>query len=206
MTIQTADVTTAGQFLFGPQGSTVIAESLEEHVATESKLGGVATVSRVGLHAVVGELCASLDELLDLDLGDLLASGWSSYDALMEAGKRTAANPESSEVVELGRHTITSTHHPSIDILADGVLVATLVADLTLTFDIHAVVAVVRGGYLVAARPSECDLSAGLSWNEFKYEAPKRRIQLPGELTLGDGFRLAPSGLSPRAWRWRRWR
>ena len=152
----------------------------------------MAAVSKVGLHAVVGELCAALDELLDLDLGDLLASGWSSYDALTKAGTRTAENPDSSEVVELGRHTITSTHHPSIDILADGVPVMTLVSDLTLTFDIHAVVAVVRGGYLVAARPSECDLSAELSWYEFKYEAPKRRIQLPGELTLGDGFRLAP--------------
>ena len=72
--------------------------------------------------------------LLDLDLGDLVIAGWRKQGQLAAAAERTAANPGSSEVVELATHRVSSVHHPFVELLVNDAHVATVTFDLDIEF------------------------------------------------------------------------
>ena len=55
---------------------------------------------------------AGADGVLALDLGDLVIAGWRKQGQLAAAAERTAANPGTSELVELATHRVSSVHHP----------------------------------------------------------------------------------------------
>lgn len=181
--------TTAGHVLFGPDGSRAASDQLQRQVLADTTTTG-RVLSKVGLRLAITELCEALDGLLSIDLGGVLAAGWKTNRALVDAGARTAASPESSEVVDIGRHKVTSTHHPTIDVWVDDIRVSTLVFDLVLTFEVLALVAVVHQGYLTAARPSRCEVTAALTLMSVDLAKTKTVLQLPGEISFGSGYPL----------------
>jgi hypothetical protein len=64
--------------------------------------------------------------------------------ALAAAAERTAANPGSSEVVDLASHRITSVHRPSIELLVNNVRVAAVNFELQIELVVKALVVTVR--------------------------------------------------------------
>jgi hypothetical protein len=113
---------------------------------------------------VEGEIAMVAGRFLDFDLGSVLVSGWRKYTELTRAAKRTLAVPGSEEVVILAAHKVSSTHHPSVELLVDGVKVYTFVFELTVEFDLTGVVAVVWRGELVALRGGECVITVTLTF------------------------------------------
>ena len=87
---------------------------------------------------------------LDLDLGDLVVADWRKQGQLAAAAERTAANPGTSEVVELATHRVSSAHHPSVELLVNDVQVATVTLDVTIEFVVKALVVTVRDGHVVS--------------------------------------------------------
>jgi hypothetical protein len=131
------------------------------------------------LQAVNHEIAAVADGLLNLDFGDVLMSGWRKYTNLTEAAERTLASPGSEEVVALATHRVSSTHHPSVELLVDGIKVHTFVFELTVVFDLTGVAAVLRRGSLVALRGGECVVTATLTLEGTPLElSRKSRIDL----------------------------
>lgn len=155
---------TARMFLLGEsQGEDTperIARSLNERGITGSAVEGVRRLSASARQAVKDEIATVADGLLDFDLGSVLVSGWRKYTELTRAAERTLAVPGSEEVVILAAHKVSSTHHPSVELLVDGVKVDTFVFELTVEFALTGVVAVVRQGELVALRGGECVVTA----------------------------------------------
>ena len=101
--------------------------------------------------------------LLDLDLGDLAIAGWRKQRQLAAAAERTAANPGSSEVVELATHRVSSPHHPFVELLVNDAHVATVTFDLDIEFVIKALVVTVRDGHVVSLHTGACDVAATLA-------------------------------------------
>ncbi|MFE3581087.1 hypothetical protein [Streptomyces vinaceus] len=178
-TVPVADPLTVRDLLLGPeaQAPEALADSLRAHGAVTGLLPGVRGLTGAADRAVGHELAAVVNGFLDLDLVSLVASGWSKYRALKEAARRTRRSPGSEEVVALATHSVTSAHHPSVDLLVDGARAATVGVNLTVLFRITGLVAVVRDGRLVAAREGRLDLPAAL------------RLREPIELLPGDGIR-----------------
>jgi hypothetical protein len=157
----------------------VLTHSLSEQGMTQSAIYGLHSLSGSALQAVNHEIAAVADGLLNLDLGNVLISGWCKYTDLTKAAERTLAAPGSEEVVVLATHRVVSTHHPSIELLIDGVKVHTFVFEVKVVFDLNGVAAVLRRGELVALRGGECVVTATLTLEGTPLELSRKgRIDL----------------------------
>jgi cobalamin biosynthesis Co2+ chelatase CbiK len=164
----------------GADTTEILARSLRECGVTQSAIQGLGSLPASALQAVHREVATVADRLLELDLGDILLSGWRKYTDLTKAAERTLASPGSEEVVVLATHHVVSTHHPSVDLLVDGTKVHTFVFELKVEFDLNGVVAVVRQGDLVALRCGECVVTATLTLEGTSLKrSRKARIELP---------------------------
>jgi len=170
-------------FLLGDAGADtveVLTHSLSEHGVTQSAIQGLRSLSGSALEAVNHEVATVADRLLNLDLGDVLMSGWRKYTELTKAAERTLATPGSEEVVILATHRVVSTHHPSVELLIDGIKVHTFVFELKVVFDLNGVTAVLRRGHLVSLRGGECLVTATLTLEGTPLELSRKgRINLP---------------------------
>jgi hypothetical protein len=78
-------------------------------------------------------LSASIANLLSLDLGVILVGGWKKMAELRRYTDREKYRPDETVIVELTRHTVTSTHKPILDLVADGLKIDAVPFDLELT-------------------------------------------------------------------------
>jgi hypothetical protein len=170
----------------------VLTHSLSEQGMTQSAIYGLHSLSGSALQAVNHEIATVADGLLNLDLGNVLISGWCKYTDLTKAAERTLAAPGSEEVVVLATHRVVSTHHPSIELLIDGVKIHTFIFEVKVVFDLNGVAAVLRQGELVALRGGECVVTATLTLEGTPLELSRKgRIDLALVLPLRRPIPLA---------------
>jgi hypothetical protein len=163
----------------GADTAKTLAHSLSECDLPQGVTQRLGELSTSVLQAVHHEIATVADGLLNLDLGDLLLSGWRKYTALTQAAQRTLANPGTEEIVVLATHRVVSTHHPTLDLTVDGIKIHTFAFELKAVFDLNGVAAVLRQGELVALRGGECVLTATLTLEGTPLElSQKRRIDL----------------------------
>lgn len=178
----------ARTFLFddgsGIDTADAIGKAISKHGVAKATFRGVRRLSGSALETVNKEIGTVTDSLLDMDLGDILVSGWSKYSALTESARRTLAVPASEEVVVLARHRITCTYHPRVDLLIDGTRLNSFEFELTFRFMVTGLSAVVRSGDLVALRGGECHVTGMLSLEG------KELADQEGNLDLGLLIRL----------------
>jgi hypothetical protein len=152
-------------------------------------LGAVAAATR---RAVAAQLASSVADLLDFDLAGVLVAGWSRYDALVDAARRTAADPSTEEVVELATHRITSVHRPTVDLLFDGLRVGTLHLEATFDCALEGVVGRVARGRLVALHYGRATATAAVSADGTPIIRKEGVLDLDLRTSLGAGILLAP--------------
>jgi hypothetical protein len=161
-----------------------------------NELRGFAQATR---DEAIHELGAISSELLELDLGQVLLDAWSKHSELRAAGQRTAAAPESEELVELLSHRVTLEDRPSIDLLANGRRVAELHLAIVITIDVEALTATVRGGRLTGLRVGRCDADASLSIEDKTLARRRAQLELPFSVHMGSGIALVEGSIpSPR--------
>jgi hypothetical protein len=196
MTTTLVGPVTARWFLFGKHegdAAELLAKAVEDNGVGGAVAAAAGGLGKAGAHAVCDEVGRTADRLLDLDLGDVLVAAWRKHSALVAAGQRTAAAPGTEELVELATHKVTSTHRPYVDVLVDGIEVATVELELQLSFLVKGMLGVVRAGRLVALRTGSCELSASLSCKGVKVASRKATLDLPATVRLGAGLTLAPA-------------
>ena len=140
--------------------------------------------------AVGAEVMRSVDGLLDLDLGRMLLAGWRKYRRLVEAAEQTRTAPETSAVVSLAEHTVTSTHRPRVDLLVREKRVASVHLELSVRFTVRGVAATVRDGKLVSLTGGAAEIGAELSIEDHEVARRTRRLDLPLVVRLGNGVPL----------------
>jgi hypothetical protein len=172
-------------------------EALVEALGEQHTLRSIAAVQHLShacWQAAEGEIASVARGLLDLDLGDLVLAGWRKYADLIAAAKRTLADPDTPEVMELASHRVTSTHHPSVDLLLDDVRVASVRFELTVEFLLKGLVTTMRAGRLVAVSGGSCDVTATLAAEGSQLAKREAHLQLPLVIRLGDGIPLLHAG------------
>jgi len=181
---------TAGAVLFGPSGA---AGSLEEFLDARRLSGwitsGASHLTRDVQDALRHEICTDTDDLLNLDLVDVLMTGWRKHAALA-AARRTVAAPGTSEVVDLATHHITMTQRPYIDLLCDDVRVGRVQLELRLDFTVAGLVAVVRAGRMVSVQAGHCTVAAALLIEGEQVATRSGHLDLPLAVRLGAGIPL----------------
>jgi hypothetical protein len=188
MTTPLNETATLRDLLFGDEPGTPIdalTESLHEHGTLRAL-----TTSLPGLGAVEREVANAMDGLLSGNLVDLAAAGWTKYDALIQAAKRTHDAPNTEEVVAMATHKIESSHHPSVELHVDGNSIGTIEMALEITFTMAAVLAVVKQGRLTAIRSGSCTVAGSLTVAGIEAAKKQRKFDLPGAVRLRHGIAL----------------
>jgi hypothetical protein len=172
---------TTSVVLFGEDQDTgqALAQALDEQGVLGSLDTGLQLVSQAGRQAANSQVATVAHGLLDLDLGDLVVAGWRKQRELAAAAERTAANPGSSEVVELATHRISSVHRPFIELLINDVHVATVNFELDIEFVVKALVVTVSNGHVVSLHTGACDVAATLAAEGLQLAGRRAHFELP---------------------------
>ncbi len=185
---------TALALLFGQEADSqdAIADRIEsaDPENLDRALEGLPKATR---DAAVREVAAATAGLLNVNLIDMLVAGWRTHHDLISAARRTLAAPDSTELVQLATHQVTEAQQPYVSVLVDGHRVATLNLDLSVVFDISALLAGIRAGRLVALHSGHCDITVTLALEGADVVTRRAHLDLPGVISLGQGIRLLPA-------------
>ena len=159
-------------------GAGAIASALNQHRVGYSALRGVRKLVPSASRTVDEGIANAVGSLLDIDLGDAFLGCWRRYEKVTGAMRRTAADPNSEEIVVLDRHRISSTYRPRVSLSVDEVRVHTFEFELSLVNDIVAVAVQVNGGHVSAARGGSCHTVAKLVLDGFVVQEWQRDFDL----------------------------
>jgi hypothetical protein len=182
----------------GPEDDeTRIRQLLADHEVVAGAGGDLARLTEQGRGAAEEQLASVAAGLLDLDLGDLLIYGWRTRERVLEAARQTRQAPGRREVVQLGTQRVTSEHHPTVELLVDGVKVHTFRFQLTVTFDVEVAALVVQNGLLTGLKAGDSVVSGTLTLQMPGGDAnlikQRRKLSLPLIVRLGQGIPLVPA-------------
>jgi hypothetical protein len=191
---------TALALLFGPQADSSDAIAHQLASADPENLGrALEGLPQPIRDAAVREAAAAARRLLNANLLDVLVAGWRKHQDLTSAARRTLAVPGSTELVQLATHQVTEEQQPYISVLVDEHRVATLNLDLSVVFEVSALVAGISAGRLAAVHSGHCDITATLAVEGTDVVTRQTRWELPGAISLGKGIRLLPAQDYPPA-------
>jgi hypothetical protein len=149
--------------------------------------------------AATAAVALAITGLLGFSLVELVVDGWREHHDLKAAARRTLARPGTTELVQLATHEITVTRQPHVDVLVNGDVVATVELELTVVFDISALIAGVHGGKLTALHSGRCDVTGTLAIQGTEVLTRQGRIEPSGAIALHEGIRLLPEQAYARA-------
>jgi hypothetical protein len=192
---------TALALLFGPGADSPDAIAHQIASADPESLGrALEGLPKATREAAVREVAAATAGLLNINLIDVLVAGWREHHDLTSAARRTLAAPDSTELVQLATHRVTEAQQPYVSVLVDDHRVATLNLELSVVFDVSALLAGIHAGRLVAVHSGHCDITATLALEGTDVVTKQAHLELPGVVTVGGGIRLLPAGdYPPRA-------
>lgn len=130
------------------------------------------------------------DLLADIDVADVVVTGWRKHAALVEAARRTMEDPDSEELVDLAAHRIASVHRPQIDVIVDHGPVVSVEFELRIEMVVRGVIAHVRNGRLAGVEGGRCRLSASLACCGFVVAARDTELELGAVIDFGSGIPL----------------
>lgn len=140
---------------------------------------------------VAKEIEAKIAEVLDVDIVGILLGGWKKYRQLQQYRDQTKYPPEETILLSLTEHSISSSHHPKIEILAEQVLLARLDFTITLALKLEGIVLKVRGGKIREICSGRCRGKGTLACAGVPLlEKETERFELPGRIDLGDGIEI----------------
>jgi hypothetical protein len=144
------------------------------------------------LRAVENDLSTVLGGLLELDVGQILVTGWCRHRALVRAARVTRESPDTTELVRLATHQVSSTHHPYVEVVVTDATVATLRFEVGVVLELDSLVASVRRGRVVAVQSGHCTAIVSLGCGG--RELASRRLALDPAVVvdLGPGVEVVP--------------
>jgi hypothetical protein len=175
------------------------ADALHRNGLARKKLPVVPAVFAIAENRVAEVLAAQLA----VGVGEGLVEGLSTVGALAGAARRTRDAPGLPEDVVLAEYSISKPYEPTVDVLVDGQVVATLTFDVRLALTVRAAEAVVDAGRLTALKIGALVAGATLSLQGWELAAPQARLFDGVVVPLGRGVPLTasawPAAVSPPA-------
>lgn len=142
-------------------------------------LGFLGTASHAAQQVLDGKLLDGFTRLLQrLDLMSLVIEGWRSYTKLIDAARQSRTTPDQPQKVVLSNHQITSTHHPTIEVIVNEAQRYAARLTVSLTFDLRLVRAIVQNANLVAIESGSCLVGVTVGIENFP-DLMKRERELP---------------------------
>jgi hypothetical protein len=131
--------------------------------------------------------------MADLSIPELLATGWSKYSALRKYANAREYPPDKTYVEPFFKQTLTSTHHPFVELRLGGVPTGKVEFEVEVKVTFEEVSLSIRGGRIVAAKPGKTSASGTIKCEDKDVLTRKLgELNLPGEIHFGSGIALDP--------------
>lgn len=166
-------------------------EAFEQSPAGAKLKEAVGKLPGIEWGPVAKEIEAKIGDVLDVDVLGILLGGWKKYRQLQQYRDTAKYPPEETILLSLAEHSIASSHHPKIEILAGEVPVGTLEFTITLALKLEGIVLKVRGGKIREIAAGRCRGKGTLECAGVALlEKETERFELPGRISLGDGIEI----------------
>ena len=136
-----------------------------------------------------GAVLVALHKALDVPLADIFKSAWGSALELQAYRDSDKHPPDETSWIKFGKHKLTSTHQPKIEVLVNGKRIGTLSFDVKLTLHVTGTKLRVRDARIWEAAGTSFNGECGISYKGFPFI--KREIAtatLPGTILFEDGL------------------
>ena len=158
-----------------------------EQAIAQTLDGNLNPVARVFVEAARKLALEQIDALLDLDVGASLLKAWVCY----RDWKQRASKPGEGEYVELFEHELARSQSPTVEILFDDVVVASLQIKIEFTAVFRNARLLLRDQRIREFRVGKVDTSGALFVRDIEvFKQALAAIELPGVYALDPGIPL----------------
>ncbi len=140
-------------------------------------------------------LIRQVSDLLNINILDILAGGWSKYSEFLEYLDKEKYPPDETAFVPLIEHTLTSNHSPSLQPVINGKSLGKIEFDVNLEFLLKGVILKIRDGKIIGAKIGTIEGKGDVQYDGFKlFEAKSHPIGLPVNIDLNPGIPIIDPG------------
>jgi hypothetical protein len=169
-----------------------------EAVGADEAFAGVAKQAVESFLPDLGaELIARIRDVLNVPVPGVVAAAWSRSVDLLKYRDPERYPPEKVSVVPLATHTVKSRHKPAVEVEVSGVLPTPvklrLALDVELTAKVEGAKIAIQAGKIRKLMGGTLHLTGTLFAGDHQIGSGTRTIQIPGELSLGEGIAIAPA-------------
>jgi hypothetical protein len=175
-----------------------IAAALESSDVLSTMKGKILDdVAELDLDSILGAIVDKVSGLLDLSLSEIMVTAWKKYELLADCLDEDKYSADESILVTLTRHSLSSEHHPSIEILANDQEIGKLTFTIKLSLHVQGAVLKIQDKKVREIRLGE--VSGDGTFKCGDYEIASREFDpktIPGSISLNPGIEIPAIGLA----------
>lgn len=140
---------------------------------------------------IFGAIVNKVSGLLDMGLAEIMVAAWNKYELLADCLDEEKYSPEESVLVTLAEHSLSSEHHPAVEVLVNDQSAAELRFAIRLTLHLQGAVLKIQDKKIREIRLGEVGGDGSIKCGEF--EIAKRQFDsttLPGSISLNPGLTI----------------
>jgi len=144
---------------------------------------------------VFGAIVDKVQDLLDMNLSEIMMTGWNKYGLLADCVDEKKYAPGESVLVALAKHSLSSVHKPSIEVMVNDKSTAKIPFTIKLTLNLKGAELKVQDKKIREIRLGEVDGNGFIKCGEV--EIAKQEFdskQIPGTITLDPGLEIPTIG------------
>jgi hypothetical protein len=142
-------------------------------------------IPRIFREAAAEKVAGTLETLLAVPLGDMVAGAFNGYRGLSKY-----ADGGDHEVDKF-EFAVESEHTPYVELQVTGFPAQRVTFPVTLSLNFSGVTLVIRNSHLTALKAGTCSATGKLCCEKLElFVRPTTPVRIPGEIPLGDGVRI----------------
>jgi len=143
-------------------------------------------------------IARALHGALDIPVETLLTGAWNTSRELLKYTDAGKYPPNEPALHTLSEHTIRSTHHPSVELVIDGVPAGRLTFDAEVEAKVESAILVIQGGRIHEVRVGTCRFSGELKYHDaLLARKSSAEYRFPGSIRIPGGLAIASRATAP---------
>jgi hypothetical protein len=137
--------------------------------------------------AVERRIVEEVAALLRLPFREIMFKAWEKEQGIEEALDASRDTPEETILLPLSEHTISSEHHPRIELRVNDRLIHTIALDIAIHIELDGCVLTIRDGRVLQADIGSCKAGATVAYGDIiLLERESEPLALPGTIHFGE--------------------
>ncbi len=172
-----------------PQGKMAGIESGEKLSAVKER---ISRDLKASWPAISRHLEENIAPLLDIGLPDIFTGAVKKYVGLLKYLDREKYPPNESYLVSLLEHTVSSVHHPYIEIIINDNFKKKIDFTITISLLLEGMILKIQDGKILEIFPGSCEGAGTVECEDFVIlDRKSGPFKLPGSIKLGTGIPIA---------------